>query len=369
MGVPLIQQYRVTRYILDQKFNGRGRFPLTLMLEPLFHCNLRCNGCGKIDYPEEILKKRLSPEECLSIVDECGAPIVSIAGGEPLLHQEMPEIVEGIVDRKKFVYLCTNAVLLKKRIGDYKPSSYLTFSVHLDGFRERHDSGTGKEGVFDRAVEAIQLARREGFRVTINCTLYNGVQADEAAKFFDFVTDLGVEGITVAPGFNYERAKAKDAFLKRRASKQLFRDIFRMGKGRGWRFNHTHLYLDFLAGNQSYKCTPWGNPTRNVFGWQRPCYLLVDEGYAPSFKSLMEETDWAKYGTNRNPKCAQCMVHSGFEPTAVDDMLKHPLKALGVFFFGPRTSGPMLPEKEIHPEEANAIFRGEVEGRPSAKGY
>ena len=342
MSIPLRQQLKVGLYVLKQKLLGVERYPLVLMLEPLFRCNLACAGCGKIDYPEEVLNRRLSVEDCLAAVDECGAPIVSIPGGEPLLHKEMPQIVEQIVRRKKFVYLCTNALLLKKRIDEYRPSPFLTFSVHLDGDRERHDQMVCQDGVFERAVEAIELALSKGFRVTINCTLFHGEAPERVAKFFDFVTDLGVEAITVSPGFSYERAPRQDLFLQRDATRQLHRAILRLGKGRGWRFNHSSLYLDYLAGNQSYQCTPWGNPTRNVFGWQRPCYLLVGEGYAPTFKALMEETDWERYGFGANPKCTQCMAHCGYEPTAVNDALAHPLKALKVSLLGPRTYGPMV---------------------------
>jgi len=344
MGVPLIQKYRVGKYLLEKRLRGERRYPLVLMLEPLFRCNLACAGCGKIDYPEEILSKRLSVEECLSAVDDCGAPVVSIPGGEPLLHPEMPQIVAGIVARKKFVYVCTNALLLTKHIGRYDPSKYLTFSIHLDGLREQHDRAVCQKGVFDRAVEAIRTATARGFRVTINCTLFDDAVPDEVAEFFDFVTGLGVEGITVSPGFNYEHAPQQEIFLKRSQGKQLFREIFRRGEGRGWRFNQSSLFLDFLAGNQSYQCTPWGNPTRNVFGWQRPCYLLVDEGYAESFQSLMQDTNWDAYGVGNYDKCANCQVHCGFEPTAVNDTFAHPLKALKVALRGPRTEGPLAPD-------------------------
>jgi hopanoid biosynthesis associated radical SAM protein HpnH len=344
MGVPLIQQYRVASYITRQKLRGQKRYPLVLMLEPLFRCNLACAGCGKIEHPEEILDKTLSVEESLAAVDECGAPVVSIAGGEPLLHKEMAQIVAGIIRRKKFVYLCTNGLLLKKHLVDYTPSPYLTFSIHLDGNRERHDALVCRQGVFDLAVDAIKTANQKGFRVTINSTLYEGVSAQEAAEFFDFAMGLGIEGVTIAPGFSYERASQQEVFLQRTASKQLFRDIFKLAKGSKWKFNHTNLYLNFLAGNQDYQCTPWGNPTRNIFGWQRPCYLLQEESHASSFRELIEETDWDRYGTGRNPKCAQCMLHSGFEPSAVNDMITHPLKALWVSLRGPRTYGPMAPD-------------------------
>ncbi len=344
MGVPIVQQYRVGRYILTQKLRGVRRYPLVLMLEPLFRCNLACAGCGKIDYPEHVLNKRLSVEECLGAVDECGAPIVSIPGGEPLLHPEMEQVVAGIIARKKFVYLCTNALLLRKKIDGFRPSKYLTFSIHLDGLREEHDEAVCQEGVFDRAVDAIRLVRDRGFRVTINCTLFNNADPEKMAEFMDFARDLGVEGVTVSPGFNYERAPQQDVFLKRQKSKQLFRDLFALGRGRKWRFNQSSLFLDFLAGNQSYQCTPWGNPTRNVFGWQKPCYLLVGEGYASSFRELMEETDWDRYGLGRNEKCDQCQVHCGFEPTAVDDTFARPWAALRAFLAGPRLDGAFAPD-------------------------
>jgi len=347
MGVPLRQQLSVGMYILKQRLGGRRRYPLVLMLEPLFRCNLACAGCGKIDYPDHILNKRISVEDALAAVDECGAPIVSIAGGEPLIHKEMPEIVDGYVKRRKYVYLCTNALLLKKRMKEYTPSPYLTFSVHLDGNRNRHDASVCQQGVFDKAVDAIREARRRGFRVTVNCTLFQGESAPEIAEFLDLCNALDVEGVTLAPGFSYERAPQQDVFLGRRNSKQLFRDLFRLGKGRRWRFNHSSLYLDFLAGNQDYQCTAWGNPTRNVFGWQKPCYLLVGEGFSPTFEGLMEEVDWDAYGVGRNPKCANCMVHCGFEPTAVNDAVSHPLKALRTWLRGPRTEGPMAPDPPV----------------------
>jgi hopanoid biosynthesis associated radical SAM protein HpnH len=342
MSVPLRQQLTVGLYLLKQKLKGVKRYPLVLMLEPLFRCNLACAGCGKIDYPDEILNQRLSVEECLAAVDECGAPMVSIPGGEPLIHKEMPQIVAGIVARKKFVYLCTNALLLRKRIEDYTPSPYLTFSIHLDGMRDRHDASVCQKGVFEIAVEAIKLAISKGFRVTVNCTLFQGENAQEVSEFLDYAMELGVEGVTIAPGFSYERAPKQDMFIKGLEVKELFRGIFKLGKNRRWKLNHSPLYLDFLAGNQAYNCTPWGNPTRNVFGWQKPCYLLADEGNAPSFQALLDTTPWEKYGSASNPKCANCMAHCGYEATAVEDMLSHPLKALWVGLRGPKTEGAMV---------------------------
>ncbi|MDZ7735843.1 MAG: adenosyl-hopene transferase HpnH [Gammaproteobacteria bacterium] len=348
MGVPLIQQYRVGKYILGKKLRRQKKYPLVLMLEPLFQCNLACAGCGKIDYPDEILRKRLSYQQCIDAIDECGAPVVSVAGGEPLIHKEMPQIVDGFIQKKKFVYLCTNALLLDKHMDDYSPSPYLTFSIHLDGNRQHHDASVCREGVYDKVIEVVRKALDRGFRVTVNCTLFQGETPEEVAEFMDTMMEIGVEGTTISPGYEYERAPRQDVFLKRSETKQLFRDIFKLGKGRNWRFNQSSLYLDFLAGNQTYQCTPWGNPTRNIFGWQKPCYLLVGEGYSASFKQLMEEVDWEKWGTGRNPKCANCMVHCGYEPTAVDDTFRHPLKALKVFLKGPRTDGPMAPELPVY---------------------
>jgi hopanoid biosynthesis associated radical SAM protein HpnH len=344
VAIPLIQQVRVGAYILGKRLKGVDKYPLVLMLEPLFRCNLACPGCGKIDYDDEILNKRLSVEECLAAVDECGAPIVSIPGGEPLLHKEIGRIVAGIVARKKFVYLCTNGLLLEKRLDLFKPSKYLTFSVHLDGLEAQHDRAVNQPGTFKRAVAAIRAARARGFRVNINCTLFNHMAADDVAAFFDFcMTELDVEGITVSPGYAYERAPNQQHFLNRTHTKQLFRDVFRRERRVRWRFSQSALFMDFLAGNQTYRCTPWGNPTRNVFGWQRPCYLL-GEGYAKTFRELMDGTDWDRYGTGNYEKCADCMVHCGFEPTAVNDTLRRPWRALTVAWRRPRTHGPMAPE-------------------------
>ena len=354
MGIPLIQKYRVARYILGRKLRGQKRYPLVLMLEPLFQCNLACAGCGKIDYPKEILQQRLSVDKALAAVEECGAPMVSIPGGEPLIHKDMPQIVAGIVQRKRFVYLCTNAILLAKHIDEYRPSPYLTFSVHLDGNRARHDESVCQEGVFDKAVAAIRLARSKGFRVTVNCTLFQNEDPDDVADFFDTAMQLGVEGIMVSPGYSYQHAPRQDVFLGRSASKNLFRAIFARGRARRarWSFNHSALFLDFLAGNQAYQCTPWSTPTYNIFGWQRPCYLLTGEGYADSFRALMADTEWERYGVGRNPLCNNCMAHCGYEGTAVDDAFAHPLKALWRTLRGPRLTGPMAPELPLLYEEA-----------------
>ena len=359
--IPLKQQLRVGSYVLKQHLKGVKRYPLVLMLEPLFRCNLACAGCGKIDYPDEILNQRLSVEECLHAADECGAPVVAIAGGEPLLHKEMPQIVEGMLAKKKLVVLCTNALLLEKHIDKYTPHPDFNWDVHLDGDRQMHDAAVSQDGVFDRAVAAIKRVRDRGFRVAINCTLFDGADPDRVARFFDSCMALGVEGAMLSPGYAYERAPDQQHFLNRHKTKTLFREIFRRGKGKKWRFTQSPLFLDFLAGNQSYHCTPWGNPTRNVFGWQRPCYLL-GEGYAKSFRELMEDTDWDRYGTGNYEKCADCMVHSGYEATAVIDAVHHPVKAILAGMRGPRTEGPMAPEIPLEGQRpAEYVFSRHVQ--------
>lgn len=317
MAVPLSQGLRVFSYVMGQKLRGVKRYPLVLMLEPLFRCNLACKGCGKIQFPDEILNKRLSAEECLKAAEECGAPMVSIPGGEPLIHPEIAQIVEGLVKQKRYIYLCTNAILLERKLHLFKPSKYLTFSIHLDGLKEMHDKAVDRDGIFDVAVKAIKAAKEKGFRITTNTTLFDGENPEKVREFFDFAMDLGIEGMMISPGYSYEKAPDQDHFLKRDKTKKFFKEIFKDKKA-SWKFNQSPLFIEFLQGNIDYKCTPWGNPTRNVFGWQKPCYLL-GEGYAESFRELMETTEWPKYGTGNHPKCADCMVHCGYEPTAVVD--------------------------------------------------
>ncbi|TMK05554.1 MAG: adenosyl-hopene transferase HpnH [Alphaproteobacteria bacterium] len=316
MRLPFFKEMRIGAYILKQKLSGRKRYPLVLMLEPLFRCNLGCVGCGKIDYPDPILNRRLTVKECLDAADECGAPMVAIPGGEPLIHREIGEIVRGLVAKKKFVSLCTNALLLEKKLHLFEPSPYLFFSVHLDGLREHHDKSVCQPGVFDRAVSAIKAAKAKGFAVNVNATIFDGHPAADVAAFLDYCKGLGI-GVSISPGYAYERAPDQEHFLSRRKTKELFRKVFSMGKGKKWNFIHSNLYLDFLAGNQTYHCTPWGMPTRNIFGWQKPCYLL-GEGYAKTFHELMDTTDWDSYGTGRYEKCANCMAHCGYEPTAAE---------------------------------------------------
>ena len=322
MSIPLRQAMMVGAYVLKQRLQGRKQFPLVLMLEPLFRCNLACAGCGKIQHPTPILRQNLSPEACFQAAMECGAPVVSIAGGEPLLHPQIDEIAAGLVARKKFVYLCTNALLLEKHLGKFTPSPYFTFSVHLDGLKERHDELVCREGTFDAAVAAIRAAKQAGFRVTTNTTVFEGENVEGLRAFFDYAAGLGVDGMMVSPGYSYEKAPDQEHFLKRERTKELFRKVF---AGKQWDFNHSPFFLDFLQGKREYQCTPWGNPNYSVLGWQKPCYLMAD-GYATTYKELMEETAWDRYGTGHDPRCADCMVHCGYEATAVTDAMSSPAK-------------------------------------------
>ncbi|MGC4051749.1 MAG: adenosyl-hopene transferase HpnH [Paludibaculum sp.] len=318
MPVPISQMWTVATYVLKQRMQGRRQYPLVLMLEPLFRCNLACAGCGKIQYPAHILKSQLTPEECFRAVDECGAPMVSIPGGEPLMHPQIAEIVSGLVARKKYIYLCTNALLLKEKIDLFTPSKYLTFSVHMDGQKEHHDFSVCKEGGYELAAEGIREAVKRGFRVTTNTTLFDGADPNSVRGFFDEMMDLGVEGMMLSPGYSYDKAPDQQHFLGKDSTRSLFRTFLSNRKDR-WVFNQSPLFLEYLMGLREYSCTPWGMPTYNLFGWQKPCYLLQD-GYADTFAELMESTQWEKYGTESgNPKCANCMVHSGYEASAVHD--------------------------------------------------
>src|SRR5215813_10860410 len=319
--------WTVASYVLKQRMTGRKRYPLVLMLEPLFRCNLACAGCGKIQYPAHILKKNLSPEECFRAVEECGAPVVAIPGGEPLMHPQIHEIVAGLVARRKYVYMCTNALLLKEKLHLFKPSKYFSFSVHVDGQREHHDFSVCREGGYDIAVEGIRAAVAAGFHVTTNTTLFDGADPNSVRAFFDEMMEVGVESMMLSPGYSYDKALDQKHFLGRARTRRLFRAILANRK-KSWKFNQSPLFLEFLMGKRNYACTPWGMPTYNVFGWQKPCYLLQD-GYADTFQELLASTEWEKYGTESgNPKCANCMVHSGYEASSVD----HTFGSLSGFF-------------------------------------
>jgi hopanoid biosynthesis associated radical SAM protein HpnH len=337
MGIQLQQAVSIGSYLVKQRLMGRKHFPLVLMLEPLFRCNLACTGCGKIQHPKDILLQNLTPEQCFTAAEECGAPVVSIPGGEPLLHPQIAEIVQGLVDRKKFVYLCTNGILLEKNLDKFKPSPYFTFMIHLDGLKDLHDQCVDREGVFDTAVKAIKAAKAKGFSVNTNTTIFEGADPAEMQKFFDFLGELGIDGMQISPGYSYGWAPDQEHFLKREATRTLFRQIlapYKSGKKPNWNFNHNPLFLDFLTGEKDYECTPWGSPSYSVLGWQKPCYLLND-GYVSSFKELTETTDWSEYGRKSGrAECQDCMVHCGYEPTAaVDAMAPANMgRALGALF-------------------------------------
>ena len=360
MSVPVSQMWTVATYVLGQKIARRKQYPLVLMLEPLFRCNLACAGCGKIQYPAHILKRQLTPEECFKAVDECGAPMVSIPGGEPLLHPQIAEIVEGLVARKKYIYLCSNALLLKEKINLFKPSKYLTFSIHLDGQREHHDMSVCLEGGYDKAFEGVREAVNRGFRVTTNTTLFDGADPKSVRAFFDEMMELGVEGMMLSPGYSYDKAPDQQHFLGRARTRKLFRAILANRK-KTWRFNQSVLFLEFLMGKRHYACTPWGMPTYNIFGWQKPCYLLQD-GYADSFKELMETVQWSNYGTESgNPQCANCMVHSGYEASGVNytfGSIKGLLQtAKAIFFSKYEDDGAMKLLNEWKPVHAGPLVQ------------
>jgi hopanoid biosynthesis associated radical SAM protein HpnH len=362
MGISFQQMVKVGSYVLKHQLKGTKRYPLVLMLEPLYRCNLACAGCGKIDYPSDILNQRMSHDECIGAIKECGAPGVVIAGGEPLLHKELPQIVETALAMGKIVIVCTNALLLEKNIHKFKPHPCFSWSLHLDGDQEDHDRSVCQDGVYEKVIRCIKLAKDMGFRTQINCTLFNNADPARVAAFFDTMKDMKIDGITVSPGYTYERAPDQEHFLTRQETKNLFRAIFALGSGgKKWSFTQSGMFLDFLAGNQSYACTPWSMPARTVFGWQKPCYLL-GEGYVPTFKELMESTDWDAYGVGNYEKCANCMVHCGFEGSAVKATFKNPLKALKVALFGVNTQGDMAKDIDLsHARPANYVFSKHVE--------
>jgi hopanoid biosynthesis associated radical SAM protein HpnH len=328
MSIPLRQKLAVGAYIASKRLQGVDKYPLVLQLEPLYLCNLACAGCGKIQHSDDILARRLSVEQCVVAVEECGAPIVSIAGGEPLIHREIHEIARELVERKKFVYLCTNAIMMERKLDLFEPSPYFAWSVHIDGLRERHDESVCRSGIFDKAVAAVREAQRRGFRVTTNSTFFGQDDAVSIRAVLDYLNDeLEVDTMQIAPGFAYEKAPDQEHFLGVQRTREIFREAFKGGRRSKWRLNHSPLYLDFLEGKADFMCTAWGIPSYSVLGWQRPCYLMSDEPYASSYKELVEQTDWSKYGRGRHPKCENCMAHCGYEPSAVQ-ATSHSLKEM-----------------------------------------
>jgi len=317
VGVPLRQSLKIGGYLARQKLAGREKFPLIVELEPLFACNLSCNGCGKIQYPTEILRKRLSVDAAVAAIEECGAPMVSIAGGEPLLHPEIDKMTQALLDRGRYVYLCTNALLLERKVDRFSPHHRFSWVVHIDGLRERHDESVSRQGTFDKAVAAIASAKERGFKVTTNTTFFSTDSPKTIREVLDFLNDdLGVDQMMISPGYAYEKAPDQVHFLSTRSSQEIFAEAFGDGRRKKWRLNHSPLFLDFLEGKADFQCTPWGIPSYSVFGWQRPCYLMAD-GYTETYKELIETTDWDRYGRGRDPRCANCMAHCGYEPSAV----------------------------------------------------
>ena len=331
MPVPLKQSARIGAYLFEQKLRRRERFPLIVELEPLFQCNLECAGCGKIQHPEHELRRRMPVDQAVGAIEECGAPMVSIAGGEPLIHPEIDELARQLIARKKYVYLCTNGLLMERKLGLFKPSPYFSWAVHIDGLRERHDESVCREGVFDKAVQAIRAAQAAGFRVTTNTTVFTHDSPSSVRQVLDFLNDeLRVDQMMISPAYAYEKAPDQEHFLGVSQTHELFREAFAGGRRRRWRLNHSPLFLDFLEGKVDFQCTAWGIPSYSLFGWQRPCYLMAD-GYAKTYRELLETTDWDKYGRGRDPRCDNCMAHCGYEPTAVlatTHSLKQSLRAV-----------------------------------------
>jgi hopanoid biosynthesis associated radical SAM protein HpnH len=317
MSVPLRQSLRMGAYMARQRLARRERYPLLVELEPLYQCNLECAGCGKIQHPDHILRRRMGVEQAVAAIEECGAPMVSIAGGEPLIHPEIDKIARALIERKKFVYLCTNAILMERKLERFEPSPYFAWAVHIDGLRERHDASVCREGVFDKAVAAIRAAQRAGFRVTTNTTFFTHDTPDTVRRVLDFLNDeLRVDAMMISPAYAYEKAPDGEHFLGVTQTHALFREAFAGGARKRWRLNHSPVFLDFLEGKIDFGCTAWGIPSYSIFGWQRPCYLMAD-GYASTYKELLETTDWERYGRGRDPRCENCMAHCGYEPTAV----------------------------------------------------
>ena len=331
MGLPLHLSVKLGTHLMKMKLRGVEKFPMIVEVEPLFACNLKCAGCGKIQQPHTILKQRMPVEQAVAAVEECGAPMVSLAGGEPLMHPQIHEMVNELVKRKKFVVLCTNAVLLTKHLHKFTPSKNFAWMVHIDGLRERHDESVSKEGVFDQAVEGIKAAKAAGFQVYTNSTFFNSDSPQTVIDVLSYLNDeLKVDRMEISPGYAYEKAPDQDGFLGVEQTRSLFSEAFAGGNRKKWRLNHSQLFLDFLEGKRDFACTPWGVPSYSLLGWQRPCYLLAD-GYAKTYAELLETTDWEAFGRGKDPRCANCMAHCGYEPSAVlatMGSLKESLRAL-----------------------------------------
>jgi hopanoid biosynthesis associated radical SAM protein HpnH len=317
MAMPLHQNIRLGSFLFKQKLLRRDKFALLVELEPLFACNLKCAGCGKIQQPHTLLKQRMPVEQAVAAIEESGAPMVSIAGGEPLMHPQIDEIVRQLLKRKKIVFLCTNAVLMPKHLHKFTPHRNFAWMVHIDGLRERHDESVCKDGVFDQAVAAVKQAQAAGFRVMTNTTFFDLDSPQDVIDVLDYLNDdLGVDNMQISPGYAYEKAPDQEHWLRVEQTRALFSKAFADGRRKRWRLNHSPLFLDFLEGKIDFACTAWGIPSYSLLGWQRPCYLLAD-GYTKTYKELIETTDWDAYGRGKDERCYNCMAHCGYEPTAV----------------------------------------------------
>jgi len=317
MSMPLHQTVKIGTYLMKQKVLRKKKFPLLIELEPLFACNLACAGCGKIQHPASVLKQRMPVEQAVSAVVDSGAPMVSIAGGEPLMHKEIDEIVRQLLDKGKMVFLCTNAVLLPRHIHKFKPHKNFAWMVHIDGLEQRHDESVSKEGVFKQAVEAIKMVQDKGFRVMTNTTFFDTDSPQDVIDVLDYLNDeLKVDNMQISPGYAYEKAPDQAHWLGTSQTKELFKKAFADGRRKKWRLNHSPLFLDFLEGKVDFDCTAWAIPSYSLKGWQKPCYLMED-GYVDTYDELIETTDWDSYGRGKDPRCANCMAHCGYEPTAV----------------------------------------------------
>jgi hopanoid biosynthesis associated radical SAM protein HpnH len=317
MAMPLRQSLRLGTYLIKQKLRRNDKFPLLVELEPLFACNLKCAGCGKIAQPASLLKQRMPVEQAVGAIEESGAPMVSIAGGEPLMHPQIDEIVRQLLARNKIVFLCTNALLLPKHLHKFRPHRNFAWMVHIDGLKERHDASVNKEGGFDAAVDAIRQAKAAGFRVMTNTTFFNTDTPTDVIGVLDYLNDVvEVDLMQISPGYAYEKAPDQEHWLGVEETRELFRKSFADGRRKKWRLNHSPVFLDFLEGKRDLQCTAWGIPSYSLLGWQRPCYLL-DDSYAKTYKELIETTDWDAFGRGKDPRCANCMAHCGYEPTAV----------------------------------------------------
>lgn len=326
MRFPIAQTIRVAKHISTEKRAKTERFPLVLMLEPLHACNLTCEGCGRIREYKDVMNRMLTLDECLNAVNDCRAPVVSICGGEPLIYPQIKELVEKTVEKKRVTYLCTNGTLLDKKLSLFRPNKYFNLNIHIDGMEKTHDMIVEKPGTFKKIIENIKLAKKAGFTVCTNTTVYKETEVSEIRELFELLTTLKVDGFLISPGFDYKEVEDQSVFLKRAEIQRKFREIMSFSKK--YKLWSTPLFLEFCAGLREYKCTPWGNVTYNVKGWKAPCYLITDKHYT-DYKDFISSVDWNHFVQGKDNRCRNCMCHCGFEATAaleVSGSLKDTLK-------------------------------------------